>query len=158
MQWQFFLQNSLHQNGFLFFGNFKGVAQSRSWYHAPSVLYLNLPRRRRWLNISPPCMYSRTMYRLLLSWNHTGQNRNNWQNFYQHIYKSDPVRNTLRKANIFYMGSINLMSKTKIISAFSSTALGEKIRNPWFNNFILSGFDITAPEIISEDFQLIGLS
>ena len=109
------------------------MAQSRSWYHAPSVLYLNLPRRRRWLNISPPCMYSRTMYRLLLSWNHTGQNRNIWQNFYQHlitykwqIYKSDPVWNTLRKANIFYIGSINLMSKTKIISAFSSTALGEK--------------------------------
>ena len=29
--------------------------------------YLNFPRRRRWLNISPPEMNSRTMYRLLLS-------------------------------------------------------------------------------------------
>ena len=108
------------------------MAQSRSWYHAPSFLYLNLPRRRRWLNISPPCMYSRTMYRLLLSWNHTGQNRNIWQNFYQHlitskwqIYKSDPVRNTLRLTCFIWVQSI-WCQKLRLFQHFHLTALGEK--------------------------------
>ena len=56
------------------------------------------------------------------------------------------------------MGSINLMSKTKIISAFSSTALGEKFGILDLTISFYPGFDISAPENISEDFQLIGLS
>ena len=46
------------------------------------------------------------------------------------------------------------MSETKIVS----TALGEKFGILQSQNLILSGFDITAPENISEDFQLIELS
>ena len=43
---------------------FSGVANGLFLAYAQ---YLNFPRRRRWLNISPPEMNSRTMYRLLLS-------------------------------------------------------------------------------------------
>lgn len=37
-------------------------------YSLSLVGYLNFPKRRRWLNISPPDMNSSTMYRLVLSW------------------------------------------------------------------------------------------